>query len=289
VFLLSRNLQRDTTGNDVREMQRRLNELGYLGLDGKPLAIDGRFGANTLHAVNTFKNANLPGGNTGTNEGVVSQTVWRALFSATAIAYTLSAGAAAGAMAGAAGMAKQDIMAKKAAVEQTVPTLFMKQLFLTENNCYISGASLTPKGIMVHSTAANNPNLSRYVGPDDGFLGVNSNNNHWNQPKPDGLSKCVHAFIGKLIDGSIATYQTLPWSMRGWHGGGSVNNTHIGFEICEDALNPNDRDYFDKVYWEAVWFCVYLCKMFAFDPLHDGVLICIVRDMRGVLHPIVQM
>lgn len=47
---------------------------------------------------------------------------------------------------------------------------------------------------------------------------------------------CVHTFIGKLKDGSIATYQTLPWNHRGWHAGGGANNTHIGFEICEDNL-----------------------------------------------------
>ena len=52
---------------------------------------------------------------------------------------------------------------------------------------------------------------------------------------PD-LRVCVHAFIGKLADSSIATYQTLPWNYRGWHAGGKANDTHIGFEICEDDL-----------------------------------------------------
>ena len=37
--------------------------------------------------------------------------------------------------------------------------------------CYTAGRKITPKGIMVHSTGANNPNLKRYVGPDDGLLG----------------------------------------------------------------------------------------------------------------------
>lgn len=69
---------------------------------------------------------------------------------------------------------------------------------------------------------------------------------------------CVHAFIGKLKDGSIATYQTLPWNHRGWHAGGDANNTHIGFEICEDNLT--DKTYFNKVYKEAVELAAYLCK-----------------------------
>ena len=111
----------------------------------------------------------------------------------------------------------------------------LRKLILTENACYKAGKKITPKGIMVHSTGANNPYLRRYVGPDDGLLGVNQYNNHWNQDRPDGKQVCVHAFIGKLMDGSIATYQTLPWDHRGWHAGGSANDTHIGFEICEDG------------------------------------------------------
>ncbi|MEN6489297.1 MAG: N-acetylmuramoyl-L-alanine amidase [Smithella sp.] len=140
----------------------------------------------------------------------------------------------------------------------------LHKLILTNNACYKAGRTITPKGIMVHSTGANNPNLKRYVGPDDGLLGKNQYNNHWNQNTPDGRQVCVHGFIGKLADGSIATYQTLPWNMRGWHCGsgskGSGNDTHIGFEICEDDLT--DVTYFNKVYTEAVELCLYLCKLY---------------------------
>ena len=135
------------------------------------------------------------------------------------------------------------------------------KLLLTNNACYKAGRTIAVKGIMVHSTGANNPHLKRYVGPDDGLLGVNTSGNHWNQDKPDGREVCVHGFIGKLKDGSIATYQTLPWNHRGWHAGGAANNTHIGFEICEDRLT--DPVYFGKVYAEAVELCVYLCKEFS--------------------------
>lgn len=151
----------------------------------------------------------------------------------------------------------------------------LNKQILTKNACYIKGDPLTPKGIMVHSTGANNPNLSRYVGPDDGKLGTVSSNN-WNQYAPGGSKVCVHAFIGKLKDGNIATYQTLPWNMRGWHSGsgikGSANNTHIGFEICEDGLN--DESYFKKVYQEAIELTAYLCNLYNLDPLKDGVIIC---------------
>ena len=149
--------------------------------------------------------------------------------------------------------------------------LNLRTLLLTNNACYKAGRTITPKGIMVHSTGANNPNLKRYVGPDDGLLGKNTNNNHWNQDKPDQRQVCVHAFIGKLADGSVATYQTLPWNHRGWHGGGDYNNTHISFEICEDGLT--DKAYFNAVYQEAVALCAYLCRMYNFDPMKDGVII----------------
>jgi hypothetical protein len=71
------------------------------------------------------------------------------------------------------------------------------------------------------------------------------------------------------------TYQTLPWNHRGWHGGsgtkGSVNDTHISFEICEDGLT--DAAYFNAVYKEAAELCAYLCKEYKLDPLGDGVII----------------
>ena len=136
----------------------------------------------------------------------------------------------------------------------------LNKLIFTENACYKAGRKITVKGIMVHSTGANNPWLKRYVGPDDGKLGKNKYNNHWNAYHPGGREVCVHGFIGKLADGTVATYQTLPWDHRGWHAGGSANNTHIGFEICEDDLT--DGAYFAKVYKEAVELCAYLCKQY---------------------------
>ncbi len=147
------------------------------------------------------------------------------------------------------------------------------KLILTKNACYKAGKTITPKGIMVHSTGASNPWLKRYVGPDDGLLGKNQYNNHWNQDKPGGKQVCVHAFIGKLEDGSIATYQTLPWNHRGWHCSsgwkGSGNDTHISFEICEDNLT--DKSYFHKVFNEAVDLCVYLCNLYG---LNENSIIC---------------
>lgn len=170
------------------------------------------------------------------------------------------------------------------------------QQLLTRNDCYKSGKTIAPKGVMVHSTGANNPKVSRYV-PGDAEIGRNTGGNHWNQTRQyfytDGTSTtgyrdyskklkstkysaCVHAFIGKFANGQSGIVQTLPWTMRGWHCGqgskGSANNTHISFEICEDGLE--DASYFQAVYQAAVELTAYLCGQFDLDPLADGVVIC---------------
>lgn len=139
---------------------------------------------------------------------------------------------------------------------------------LTHNDCYLRGRTIRPRGVMVHSTGANNPYLRRYIAPDDGRLGAPSPR-HWNQ---GGVGACVHAMIGKTADGSVAVYQTLPWTMRGWHCGRSGNDTHISFEICEDSLT--DRTYFQATYQAAVELTAYLCKLYHLDPLADGVVLC---------------
>ena len=146
------------------------------------------------------------------------------------------------------------------------------QCLLTESDCFRAGETIVPRGVMVHSTGADNPDLRRYVQPDGGLLGVNANGNHWNRP---GVRACVHAFVGKLADGSVAAVQTLPWEHRGWHAGsgkrGSANNTHIAFEICEDGLD--DPAYFAEVYGTAVELTAMLCKAYRLDPHSAGTVI----------------
>lgn len=137
----------------------------------------------------------------------------------------------------------------------------IKKCLLTKNDCYKAKQMITPKGIVVHSTGANNPNLKRYVQPDDGLLGTNLYNNDWNR---SGLSLCVHAFIGKDKNGAVRVYQTLPFNYACWgvgkgsKGSYNYNPAHIQFEICEDGLT--DKDYFNKAFDKAVEFCAYLCK-----------------------------
>lgn len=150
--------------------------------------------------------------------------------------------------------------------------------YLTKNDCYKQAKKIVPKGIMVHSTASNNPKISRYVQSDDpekqNIIGLNKYGNDWNRPN---VKKCVHAFIGKLADGSVGTVKTLPLDYKGWHAGTgtsgkSANNTHISFEICEDGLN--DYSYFKATVKEASEFVAYLCSTFGFNPTDDNVIIC---------------
>lgn len=139
------------------------------------------------------------------------------------------------------------------------------------------------KGIMLHSTGANNPYLSRYVQPDDGYLGKNIYNNHWNMSNAEAvrrfgrpLSKCAHAFIGYLKDkNGIATYQTLPWDHRGWHAGsgrnGSANDGYVSVEICEDGLK--NKTYAMAALKEAKEWTAHICKLYGLNPLGKDVII----------------
>lgn len=150
--------------------------------------------------------------------------------------------------------------------------MLINKQYLINNECYIKGKKLIPKGIMLHSTGANNPNLSRYVQPDDGYLGENKYNNHWNQYRPGGRQVCPHAFIGLDKYGDVTTYQTLPWEMVGWHCAGKGNDQYIGIEICEDDLK--NKAYFTSVYNEAVQVFAWLCKEYNINPYLDGAIIC---------------
>lgn len=148
------------------------------------------------------------------------------------------------------------------------------QCFMTQSTCYKGTVKMKPKGVLWHSTGANNPTLKRYVQPDDNaknrneliaLIGKNAYGNDWNHIyREAGLN----AWIGKLASGVVTTIQTMPWDYSPWGCGrgakGSCNNGWIQFEICEDALK--DPVYFKEVYDEACEITAYLCKMFSIDP-----------------------
>lgn len=149
---------------------------------------------------------------------------------------------------------------------------------------------MTPKGILWHSTGANNPNLKRYVQPSDvkppedsytkeqwfAILGKNKYSNDWNHIEHQAGLNC---WIGKLADGTVTTVQTMPWDYRPWGCGsgskGSCNSGWMQFEICEDDLT--NKDYFEAAYKEACELTAYYCKMYNIDPkgtvVHEGVTV----------------
>lgn len=113
--------------------------------------------------------------------------------------------------------------------------------YMTNSTCYKNTVSMEIKGVLWHSTGANNPNLKRYVQPTEGtadydkfikLLGKNTNRNDWNHiTRQAGLN----AWIGKLADGTVTSIQTMPWNYRPWGCGsgvkGSCNDGWIQFEI----------------------------------------------------------
>ena len=158
----------------------------------------------------------------------------------------------------------------------------------TQSTCYKGTSKMKIKGVLWHSTGANNSSIKRYVQPSDNrpvedtydkekwleVLGVNKYKNDWNHiDRRVGLN----CWIGKLADGTVATVQTMPWDYRPWGCGsgakGSCNDGWIQFEICEDGLT--NKEYFDDIYKEACEITAYLCKKFDIDPLgtveHKGV------------------
>ena len=136
--------------------------------------------------------------------------------------------------------------------------------YLTKNPCYKRNEIIKVKGLMLHSVGCPQPKASAFI-------------NSWNKASYDRA--CVHAFIDGL-DGNI--YQTLPWNHRGWHAGGSANNTHIGVEMCEPASikytsgsnftcsNLSDaRIVAKRTYNSAVELFAKLCKDYNLDPMKD--------------------
>jgi hypothetical protein len=133
---------------------------------------------------------------------------------------------------------------------------------MTKNPCYTAGKTITVKGLMLHSVGYAQPEASVFI-------------NIWNSASYDRA--CVHGFI----DGNDGTiYQTLPWDHRGWHCGGTGNNTHIGVEMCEPACikytsgssftcsdTATAQAVAKRTYEAAVELFAMLCKEYSLDPL----------------------
>jgi N-acetylmuramoyl-L-alanine amidase CwlA len=134
--------------------------------------------------------------------------------------------------------------------------------YMTKNDCYNAGRKIKPLGIMLHSTATPGVMKERWF-------------ELWNKSYKAGeidRHVCVHAFVD-----DTGVLQCLPWDYRGWHAGGSANDTHISFELCEppgfkyvnNIMTGYDaktqEPYFRKVWNNAIELCVYLCRLYGFN------------------------
>lgn len=148
--------------------------------------------------------------------------------------------------------------------KQEEKTMNIINSIMTKNPCYTAGRKITVKGLMLHSVGCSQPSAMAFI-------------NNWNRESYDRA--CVHGFIDANT-GDV--YQTLPWNHRGWHGGGSSNNTHIGVEMCEpdcikytggSSFTCSDKtkaiEMVKRTYNSAVELYAYLCKKFNLNPLTD--------------------
>lgn len=134
------------------------------------------------------------------------------------------------------------------------------QNYLTNNPCFYGDGYITVKGLMLHSVGCPQPSGAVFCKNFNGDVGA-----------------CVHAFID-ANDGTV--YQTLPWNHRGWHGGGSSNDTHIGVEMCESnyisyttganftvSNTAKAQAHAKTAYNAAVELFAMLCKNYNLNPL----------------------
>lgn len=124
----------------------------------------------------------------------------------------------------------------------------LHKLILTENACYKTGRKITPKGIMVHSTGANNPNLRRYVGPDDGKIYKNGSD-LWDReefnPKnsPELWSEIMYREGIRIIPDKIEYATRFAKDELGWRGN----------DLWQSLQNDNvytPEEYLD--YWKLI-------------------------------------
>ena len=142
--------------------------------------------------------------------------------------------------------------------------------FCTKSECYQANVkkadsrytNFQVKGLMLHSVGCNQPSAEVF-------------RNIWNNVNSNVVAHAVLQADGTVI-------QCLPWTFRGWHGGGSSNNTHIGVEMTEPASlkylsganfactdKANAIKQVEGTYKTAVELFAYLCEKYNLNPLKD--------------------
>lgn len=149
--------------------------------------------------------------------------------------------------------------------------------YITKNDCYKNNVNRVdsryttfqqrgPQGLVLHSVGCAQPNALVFA-------------NGWNVPNKE---VAVHAVL--QADGTV--YQCMPWNFRGWHVGGTANNTHVGVEMTEPAslkyttggkFTCSDpagaRQFVTKTYNVAVLLFAKLCRDYNLNPMKDGVIL----------------
>ncbi len=147
--------------------------------------------------------------------------------------------------------------------------------YLTRNPCYTANVNKQdsryvnfqkngPNDGMLHSVGCAQPDASVFI-------------KGWN--KETYTNSCVHGIIDA---NSGLIYQTLPWNFRGWHCGGSGNNTMIGVEMCESGyIRYTGANKFEilnrtkavadckRTYNSAVWLFATLAIQWNWNPDTD--------------------
>ena len=142
--------------------------------------------------------------------------------------------------------------------------------FITKNDCFRNNQSVAdsryaafqkrgPAGLMLHSVGTPQPNARVFA-------------DNWNK---SGIEVAVHAVL--QADGTV--YRCMPWNYRGWHAGGSANETHVGVEmaepsqirytggadfVCSDL--DSARAQVKGCYDTAVELFALLCREYGLDP-----------------------
>ena len=162
----------------------------------------------------------------------------------------------------------------------------LKTKFMENNDCFTTNEKIIPRGIVLHSTATPGVMASEWYA-------------RWNKSYKNGETNrqvAVHSF---LDDREI--WQYLPWNHRGWHAGGTANNTHIGIEICEPSgvtysygriVNYNKelhQAYFDKAWNNALTLSVILARLYNFSENdiishHEGYKLGVASNHSDVDH-----
>ena len=122
-----------------------------------------------------------------------------------------------------------------------------------------------PRGLMLHSVGCSQPRADVFA-------------TRWD--RADNHNAITHAVL--QADGTV--YQLLPWNYRGWHCGGSANDTHIGVEMTEpDTIRyPDDgganftvldleaaKAQARGTYATARDLFAFLCDKYGLDPMTD--------------------